>query len=141
MKPVRLTPRADSDIDACFFWIAKDNPAAALRFLDAIELTCDALSRMPGIGSPRYAEIPLVHGVRMLAIKDFARGTRHTGSPAILKAAAAVYEPCRFYARKGMLHRFNFANFSGASSPSCDVWRTSDPGSRIKGKRERGMEG
>jgi toxin ParE1/3/4 len=71
MKPVRLTPRADSDIDACFCWIAEDNPAAALRFLDAIELTCDALSHMPGIGSPHYAEIPLVHGVRMLAIKDF----------------------------------------------------------------------
>ena len=29
------------------------------------------LSRMPGIGSSRYAEIPLVHGIRMLAIKDF----------------------------------------------------------------------
>jgi toxin ParE1/3/4 len=71
MKPVRLTPKADSDIDTCFAWIAKDNPAAALRFLDAIELTCDALSRMPGIGSPRYAEIPLVCGVRMLAIKGF----------------------------------------------------------------------
>ena len=71
MKPVRITPRADNDIDACFAWIAKDNPAAALRFLDAIELTCDAVSRMPGIGSPRYAEIPLVHGVRILAIKDF----------------------------------------------------------------------
>jgi toxin ParE1/3/4 len=71
MKPVRLTPRADRDIDVCFAWIAKDNPAAAVRFLDAIELTCDTLSRMPGIGSPRYAEIPLVRGVRMLAIKDF----------------------------------------------------------------------
>jgi toxin ParE1/3/4 len=71
MKPVRLTPRADSDIDACFAWIAKDNPVAGLRFLDAIELTCNTLSRMPGIGSPRYAEIPLVQGVRMLAIKDF----------------------------------------------------------------------
>jgi toxin ParE1/3/4 len=71
MKPVRLTPRADSDIDACFYYIAKDNPAAAMRFLDAIELTCDALSRMPGIGSPRYAEIPLVYGVRMLTIKEF----------------------------------------------------------------------
>ena len=71
MKPVRMTPRADSDIDACFAWIAKDNPAAATRFLDAIELTCDAVSRMPGIGSPRYEEIPLVHGVRMLPIKDF----------------------------------------------------------------------
>ena len=71
MKPVRLTPKADSDIDACFAWIAKDNQAAALRFLDAIELTCDTLSRMPGIGSPRYTEIPLVHGVRMLAVEDF----------------------------------------------------------------------
>ncbi|HYY29270.1 MAG TPA: type II toxin-antitoxin system RelE/ParE family toxin [Chthoniobacterales bacterium] len=71
MKPVRLTPRADSDIDTCFAWIAKDNPAAALRFLDAIELTCDALSRMPGIGSPRYAEIPLIRGVKMLAVNDF----------------------------------------------------------------------
>jgi toxin ParE1/3/4 len=71
MKPVRLTSRADSDVDACFAWIAKDNPVAALRFLDAIEFTCDTLSRMPGIGSPRYAEIPLIQGVRMLAIKDF----------------------------------------------------------------------
>jgi toxin ParE1/3/4 len=71
MKPVRITPKADSDIDSCFAWIAKDNPAAAVRFLDAVELTCGILSRMPGIGSPRYAEIPLVRGVRMLAIKDF----------------------------------------------------------------------
>src|SRR6201984_3510243 len=146
MKPVRITPKADSDMDSCFAWIAKDNPAAAVRFLDAVELTCEILSRMPGIGSPRYAEIPLVRGVRMLAIKDFENyllfylehedcvdvirvlqgGTRHTGSPAILKATAGVYEPCRFYARKGMLHRFNFTKFSGASSPSCDVWRTSE---------------
>jgi plasmid stabilization system protein ParE len=26
---------------------------------------------MPAIGSPRYADIPIVHGVRMLPIKDF----------------------------------------------------------------------
>lgn len=71
MKPIRITPRADSDIDACFAWIRKDNPAAALRLLDAIERTCDLLSRMPGIGSPRYAEISLVHGVRMLPVTGF----------------------------------------------------------------------
>ena len=71
MKPVRITPRAASDIDACFAWIRKDNPAAALRLLDAIERTCDLLSRMPGIGSPRYAEISLVHGVRMLPVTGF----------------------------------------------------------------------
>jgi hypothetical protein len=27
MKPVRITPRADNAIDACFAWIAKENPA------------------------------------------------------------------------------------------------------------------
>ena len=26
---------------------------------------------MPGIGSPRYVEITLVHGITMLGIKDF----------------------------------------------------------------------
>ena len=71
MKPVRITPKADSDIDTCFAWIRKDNPAAALRLLDAIERSCDLLSGMPGIGSPRYAEISLVHGVRMLPVAGF----------------------------------------------------------------------
>jgi hypothetical protein len=28
------------------------------------------------------------------------------------RAHNPYYEPCRFYARKGMLQRFNFANFS-----------------------------
>jgi len=72
MKPIRVTPKADDDIDKCYAWIRKDNPAAALRFLDAVELTCRNLSQMPGIGSRRYAEIPLVHGVRMIGVKGFA---------------------------------------------------------------------
>jgi toxin ParE1/3/4 len=33
--------------------------------------SCDLLSRMPGIGSPRYAEVSLVHGVRMLPVTGF----------------------------------------------------------------------
>ena len=28
------------------------------------------------------------------------------------RAHNSYYEPCPFYARKGMLHRFNFVNFS-----------------------------
>jgi len=71
MKPIRITPKADHDIDECCVWIRKDHPAAALRFLDAVELICRNLSQMPGIGSRRYAEIPLVHGVRMIAVKGF----------------------------------------------------------------------
>jgi toxin ParE1/3/4 len=71
MKPVRISPRADRDIDECCAWIRKDHPAAALRFLNAVELTCSNLAQMPGIGSRRYAEITLVHGVRMVAVKGF----------------------------------------------------------------------
>ena len=73
MKPVRITPKADQDIDECCAWIRKGHPAAALRFLDAVELTCRDISQMPGIGSRRYAEIPLVHGVRMIGVKGFEK--------------------------------------------------------------------
>jgi toxin ParE1/3/4 len=73
MKPIRITPKADNDIDECCAWIRKDNPATALRFLDAVELTCRNLSQMPGIGSRRYAEIPLVRGVRMIGVKGFEK--------------------------------------------------------------------
>ncbi len=71
MKPVRITPKADNDIDECCAWIRKDNPAVALRFLKAVEFTCSSVSQMSGIGSLRYADIPLVHGVRMIKIKGF----------------------------------------------------------------------
>ena len=69
MKPIRITPKADHDIDECCAWIRK--AAAALKFLDSVEQTCSNLSQMPGIGSRRYAEIPLVHGVRMIRVKGF----------------------------------------------------------------------
>lgn len=71
MKPVRLTPKADGDVDSCFLWIHKDNPSAALKFIDAIEETCNTLSKMPSIGSRHYMDIPLVRGIRMIAVNNF----------------------------------------------------------------------
>jgi toxin ParE1/3/4 len=71
MKPVRITPKADNDIDECCAWIRKDHPGAALRFIDAVEFTCNTLSQMPSIGSRRYAEITLVRGVRMVGVEGF----------------------------------------------------------------------
>ena len=49
-------------------WICKKNPDAVLRFLASVERTCAILSEMPGIGSQRYADISLVHGVRMIKV-------------------------------------------------------------------------
>lgn len=71
IKPVRITPKADSDIDSCFAWIKRENPQAAIKFLDAVELTCRNLSQTPSIGSRRYADVPLVRGVRVVAVKGF----------------------------------------------------------------------
>jgi toxin ParE1/3/4 len=71
MKQVRVTPKADQDIDECCAWIGKEHPGAARQFLDAVEQTCRTVAQMPGLGSQRYAEVPLVHGVRMIAIKGF----------------------------------------------------------------------
>lgn len=70
-KPIRISPKADHDIDECYAWIRKDHPAAAHRFLDAVELTCRDVSRMPSIGSRRYAEISLMRDIRMIAVTGF----------------------------------------------------------------------
>ncbi len=71
MKPIRITPKADSDVDQCFEWIHSNNPAAARRFLEALDLTYATVSQMPGIGSRRYADIALMPGIRMIKVKGF----------------------------------------------------------------------
>lgn len=71
MKRIRVAPKARNDIKACAAWIRKDNPTAAQRFVDAVSRTCDEIAQMPGIGSLRYADIPLIHGVRMIAVREF----------------------------------------------------------------------
>ncbi len=71
MKPIRFTTKADRDVDSCFLWIQKDNPHAAIKFIDAVEETCKILAKMPGVGSRHYADIPLVRGVRMITVNNF----------------------------------------------------------------------
>src|SRR5690242_17262097 len=71
MKPVHIRPRADTEIDALADYIANDNPEAAARFLDAVQKTLDLLSEHPGIGSRRYAHLPLLEGLRVVGVTDF----------------------------------------------------------------------
>ncbi len=71
MKPVSLRPRADADIDQCFAYIARDNPGAAMRFLDALERSFSMIAEQPGIGSPRYAHLAALDGLRMWVVPDF----------------------------------------------------------------------
>jgi len=68
MNYINITPKADSDIDQCYEWICKKNPDAARRFLASVERACAIVAEMPGIGSPRYADISLIRGVRMIKV-------------------------------------------------------------------------
>lgn len=49
MKPVRVRPRADREIDALADYIARDDLGAALRFLDATWEAFDLIERSLGL--------------------------------------------------------------------------------------------
>ncbi len=69
IKPIRVRAVADSDIDNHINYMAQDNPDAALRFIDALEVTYSKIAEFPAIGSPRYSH--LVKNVRFRAVQDF----------------------------------------------------------------------
>ena len=58
-----FSPAAEEDLLDIAVFIAQDNPARALTFVDELESKCDALGHAPGIGTSRPE---LGDGVRML---------------------------------------------------------------------------
>ena len=60
---VTFSPAAEEDLLEIAAFIAHDNKARALTFVDELEGKCDALGRAPGIGTSRPE---LGDGVRML---------------------------------------------------------------------------
>ena len=73
MKPVRVRPSANIEIDALADYIASDSPDAAMRFLDAVQKSFNLIGEQPGIGTLRYAHLPMLEGLRMLAVSDFEK--------------------------------------------------------------------
>jgi len=67
----RFRPRAHEDIRELALYIARDNPDAALRFIDAVEATCTRLAEMPKIGAVRTFAHPALAGIRMLPTRSF----------------------------------------------------------------------
>ncbi len=70
-KRVRLTPQARDDIIEGALYIAGDNPAAAERFLAAVERTFKTLADAPQIGATRAFVNPQLQGIRMLPVSGF----------------------------------------------------------------------
>ena len=71
MKPVRARPRADREIDALADFIALDDLGAALRFMDATRKAFDLIGEQPGIGSLRFAHLPMLEGLRVCPVPEF----------------------------------------------------------------------
>ncbi|MGH8498143.1 MAG: type II toxin-antitoxin system RelE/ParE family toxin [Methylococcales bacterium] len=73
MKPIRVRPRANTEIDTSADYIAYDSPDAAMRFLDAVRKSFDLIGEQPGIGTQHYAHLPGLKGLRMLTVSDFEK--------------------------------------------------------------------
>ena len=71
MRPISVRARADADIDSAIDHYAADEPSAAARFIDEIEATFRRISRNPAVGSPRFAEVTGIVGLRSLPVKGF----------------------------------------------------------------------
>jgi toxin ParE1/3/4 len=71
-KPVIRRQRARSDVeDAAYYYYENGGEVLELRFIDAVEETFSLVAEMPGIGSPRYAEILQRSGLRCFRVKRF----------------------------------------------------------------------
>ena len=70
---LRLTPQADADLNESAEYIARDNPQAAVRFLDAVENDTQKLRLQPDLGSLRYCDLlPGVGPVRFWPVHGFS---------------------------------------------------------------------
>jgi len=72
-KPVLARPRADAEIDALADYIAADSQDTAARFLDAVQKAFNLIGEQPGIGSKRYAHLPLWEDLRLWRVPGFER--------------------------------------------------------------------
>ncbi|MCY3881170.1 MAG: type II toxin-antitoxin system RelE/ParE family toxin [Chloroflexi bacterium] len=71
-KPVVYRQRARRDIDeAKERYLSEASAAVALRFLDALELAFERMAEHPSSGSPRYASVLGIAGLRSWNVTGF----------------------------------------------------------------------
>jgi toxin ParE1/3/4 len=70
-KRIVITPKASSDLDEHFEYLAQSNLEAALNFFDAARQTFAQIARTPGIGSSYVIKNKTLHGLRKWVVKGF----------------------------------------------------------------------
>ncbi|GFE70976.1 type II toxin-antitoxin system RelE/ParE family toxin [Chroococcus sp. FPU101] len=68
---ILITPKASQDLDDLFYYIAQNNPDAALRFFDATRKTITKLAQIPSMGSLYSVRNSRLEGLRKWSIKGF----------------------------------------------------------------------
>jgi toxin ParE1/3/4 len=68
-----ITPKASTDINDLFHYIAQNNTDAALHFFDAARSTIAKLAQNPGLGKIYNISNPRLQGLRKWGIKGFEK--------------------------------------------------------------------
>lgn len=71
MKRIIKRALAYLDLDECAEFIGRDNPRAALRFLEAADEEIERLAKMPGMGGPWETSDPKLAALRAKPIRGF----------------------------------------------------------------------
>jgi toxin ParE1/3/4 len=70
-RRVEQSRAARQDTLACYLFLGQENPAAAERFLEALEAALESLLDMPGMGASFKSEEPRLLGLRRWAVPGF----------------------------------------------------------------------
>jgi toxin ParE1/3/4 len=85
VKPVEVQRLAEQDIFDAIDYYVEHAPNVAERFLKAVDRTMDAIARSPGTGSPAFAEVLDIEGLRYRTIPSFPYAAFYTvGAVAIV---------------------------------------------------------
>ena len=69
MKEPFFSPMAVEDLEGILEYIARDKPAAAIRFVEMLEEKCNTLARFPLLGASRDQ---LAKGLRVFLVGNYA---------------------------------------------------------------------
>jgi len=71
MTAIRFHAEFEDDLEVAWLWIARDDPAAADRFVEAAEHTCAQIARQPQIGWERPWKRRKLTGLRSWRVEAF----------------------------------------------------------------------
>ncbi len=69
MREPLFSPMAVEDLDGILEYIARDNPAAAVRFVETLKEKCNTLARFPLLGASRDQ---LAERLRVFSVGNYA---------------------------------------------------------------------